>query len=426
MSDLRRDFPAFDQAPDGGTPTAYLDSAATSQRPRQVLDAEREYLEHHLAPVHRGASAAVGRLDHALRRRPCHRRPIRRRGRARDRVDRERHRRHQHGRPRHRRCERGARRGIRSPASHSSPATRSSSPRPSTTRTSSRGSASRPRRARDCARCAVDEHGLWTADDLAAELSDRTRIVAVAEVSNVTGYLAPVADVVVARARARRPRRARRVPVGAAPARPTSARWASTSPRSRGTRCSGRTASACSTAAKSCSTCCRPRAPADRRSPASRSRPPSSCRRRTASRPARSPCRRRSPSPRPCGTSTPSAWTRSRGMRRSSPRASSKGSRSCPACASSARGVGVERAGLVAVSVDGVHAHDVGQYLDEAGIVVRVGHHCAQPAAPRARHHRVDAGERPRVHDRRRGRPRSSTTLAGVRRFFGVEEAVSA
>ena len=53
MSDLRRDFPAFDQAPDGSTPTAYLDSAATSQRPRQVLDAEREYLEHHLAPVHR-------------------------------------------------------------------------------------------------------------------------------------------------------------------------------------------------------------------------------------------------------------------------------------------------------------------------------------------------------------------------------------
>ena len=45
MSDLRRDFPAFGQAPDGSTPTAYLDSAATSQRPRQVLDAEREYLE---------------------------------------------------------------------------------------------------------------------------------------------------------------------------------------------------------------------------------------------------------------------------------------------------------------------------------------------------------------------------------------------
>jgi cysteine desulfurase/selenocysteine lyase len=42
-------------------------------------------------------------------------------------------------------------------------------------------------------------------------------------------------------------------------------------------------------------------------------------------------------------------------------------------------GLGVERIGLAAVDVAGVHAHDVGQFLDEAGIAVRVGHHCAQP-----------------------------------------------
>jgi cysteine desulfurase/selenocysteine lyase len=29
--------------------------------------------------------------------------------------------------------------------------------------------------------------------------------------------------------------------------------------------------------------------------------------------------------------------------------------------------------------VAGVHAHDVGQVLDSAGVAVRVGHHCAQP-----------------------------------------------
>jgi cysteine desulfurase / selenocysteine lyase len=29
--------------------------------------------------------------------------------------------------------------------------------------------------------------------------------------------------------------------------------------------------------------------------------------------------------------------------------------------------------------VDGIHAHDVGQFLDDRGIAVRVGHHCAQP-----------------------------------------------
>ncbi len=44
-----------------------------------------------------------------------------------------------------------------------------------------------------------------------------------------------------------------------------------------------------------------------------------------------------------------------------------------------ARG-GVERVGLASFVVEGVHAHDVGQFLDDRGIAVRVGHHCAQPA----------------------------------------------
>ncbi len=42
-------------------------------------------------------------------------------------------------------------------------------------------------------------------------------------------------------------------------------------------------------------------------------------------------------------------------------------------------GVGLERVGLAAFDVDGVHSHDVGQFLDDRGIAVRVGHHCAQP-----------------------------------------------
>lgn len=37
------------------------------------------------------------------------------------------------------------------------------------------------------------------------------------------------------------------------------------------------------------------------------------------------------------------------------------------------------RSGSVAFVVDGVHAHDVGQVLDDAGVAVRVGHHCAWP-----------------------------------------------
>jgi cysteine desulfurase/selenocysteine lyase len=38
-----------------------------------------------------------------------------------------------------------------------------------------------------------------------------------------------------------------------------------------------------------------------------------------------------------------------------------------------------ERGGAVAFDVEGVHAHDVGQVLDDGGVAVRVGHHCAWP-----------------------------------------------
>ena len=42
------------------------------------------------------------------------------------------------------------------------------------------------------------------------------------------------------------------------------------------------------------------------------------------------------------------------------------------------RGDDIERARW-RFAVDGVHAHDVGQFLDSRGVAVRVGHHCAQP-----------------------------------------------
>lgn len=38
-----------------------------------------------------------------------------------------------------------------------------------------------------------------------------------------------------------------------------------------------------------------------------------------------------------------------------------------------------ERGGLVSFNVDGVHAHDVATVLDQHGVAVRAGHHCAQP-----------------------------------------------
>ena len=38
-----------------------------------------------------------------------------------------------------------------------------------------------------------------------------------------------------------------------------------------------------------------------------------------------------------------------------------------------------ERGGVVSFELDGVHPHDVGQVLDGRGVAVRTGHHCAQP-----------------------------------------------
>jgi cysteine desulfurase/selenocysteine lyase len=38
-----------------------------------------------------------------------------------------------------------------------------------------------------------------------------------------------------------------------------------------------------------------------------------------------------------------------------------------------------DRGGAVSFVVDGAHAHDVGQVLDDLGVEVRVGHHCAEP-----------------------------------------------
>ena len=38
-----------------------------------------------------------------------------------------------------------------------------------------------------------------------------------------------------------------------------------------------------------------------------------------------------------------------------------------------------ERAGVISFVLDGVHPHDIGTVLDQQGIAVRTGHHCAQP-----------------------------------------------
>lgn len=52
---IKADFPILSRTVRDGKKLIYLDSGATSQKPRQVLDAEREFYEQHNAAVHRGA-----------------------------------------------------------------------------------------------------------------------------------------------------------------------------------------------------------------------------------------------------------------------------------------------------------------------------------------------------------------------------------
>ena len=52
---IRADFPILNRVMRGGCQLAYLDSGATSQRPLQVLDAERAFLVRSNGAVHRGA-----------------------------------------------------------------------------------------------------------------------------------------------------------------------------------------------------------------------------------------------------------------------------------------------------------------------------------------------------------------------------------
>jgi cysteine desulfurase / selenocysteine lyase len=52
---IRKDFPALSRLVRNDKPLIYLDSGATSQKPVQVLDAEREFYERHNGAAHRGA-----------------------------------------------------------------------------------------------------------------------------------------------------------------------------------------------------------------------------------------------------------------------------------------------------------------------------------------------------------------------------------
>jgi len=63
---IRADFPILSRTVADGVPLVYLDSGANSQRPRQVLDAERRFAETSYSAVHRGAHTLAGESTDAF------------------------------------------------------------------------------------------------------------------------------------------------------------------------------------------------------------------------------------------------------------------------------------------------------------------------------------------------------------------------
>jgi cysteine desulfurase/selenocysteine lyase len=46
-------------------------------------------------------------------------------------------------------------------------------------------------------------------------------------------------------------------------------------------------------------------------------------------------------------------------------------------------GTAREKAGVLSFTLDGIHPHDIGTILDDEGVAIRTGHHCAQPVMDR-------------------------------------------
>lgn len=83
--------------------------------------------------------------------------------------------------------------------------------------------------------------------------------------------------------------------------------------------------------------------------------------------------------------------------------------------------VAEQRGGAIAFTVDGVHPHDLGQVLDAHGVAIRTGHHCAWPAH---RELEVQATSRASfyLYNTKEEVDALVEAIREARRFFGVEE----
>ena len=376
LAGLRADFPLLDQTVNGHQ-LVYLDSAATAQRPRVVLDAERDYLERRNAAVHRGAHTLAAEATEEFEG-------------AREAVAR-----FVGARPEEIVWQLNATDALNTVALAIGAASRGRgdeaarrfaiAPGDELVVTEAEHHANlipwQELAAQTGARLRyipVDREGLWAIDDARAVITDKTRLVAFAHVSNVTGMIAPVAEVVALAAS-----------VGAltvldacqsAPHRPLDL-----------------DALGVDFAAFSAHKMLGPtglgvlygrRELLNALPPARTGGSMITTVTMEASEFLPAPHRFEAgtqPVSQAIALGTAVGYLESAGQQAVADHEHALGARlyaglaEIPGLRLIGPGAGSPRAGLVSFDVSGVHAHDAGQYLDARGIAVRVGHHCAQP-----------------------------------------------
>lgn len=376
---IRSQFPYFANLPlVDGTPVAYLDSAATSQRPARVLDAERGFLERDYAAVHRGTSQAVGtatqRFEDARQTvatfvGAAHPEQIVWAAGATDALNiialgigeanaglgvtgSERY-----------RLERGDEILVTEAEHHANliPWQRLAAKTGAT-----------------LTYIPVNEHGTWSLDDAREAITSRTKIIAFAHVSNVTGFEAPVAELVsLARAVGALTvldacQSVPHIPVNLDELGVDFAVFSShkaLGPNALGVLYG--------------------RAEALAALPPSRTGGSAITRVTMSEAEFMPPPLRFEPGTQPVSQAVGLAealnFMTEIGMQRAASREHDlvaqlvEGVLSTPGLRLLGPQGTTDRVALTAVAVDGVHAHDVGQFLDQQGVLVRVGHHCAQP-----------------------------------------------
>ena len=363
---IRADFPYLEQLQDG-KPVAFLDSAATSQKPRQVLDAMTQFYETSYANVHRGVYRLAERATEGLEGAREKVRALLNAPSAREVI-----------------FVRNATEGINLVAySWGLNELRPGRPRP---RHRARAplelralAVRREPHRRDFRMLPLDENGelRWTCSTR-SPAAMTVKVVAAGLTSNSLGTNNPIERSPRGRTSAARSSSAtRRRPHRTAPS--TCRRSAATSSRCPATRCAARAASAASGAAPSCSSEMEPFLLGGHMIRSGRRREDDLGRR----------CRHKfeagtAPMAEAVGLGAAIDYLEGVGLD-----AIEQHEHALAAYALEALGElpGVtlygppaeRRAGIVSFNVEGVHPHDVAQILDLGGIAIRAGHHCCQP-----------------------------------------------